>query len=132
MSYWACAQLVANRTALALHYLALAGFEVYHPRLRVQCHHRGRKLVVTPPLFPGYCFIAIELQWHAARWSPGVVRLVLDGAAPARVPDSVIAEIRSRERNGLVSFPGLSACSRATGCGSCPAPSPVAWRFSPA
>jgi len=30
---------------------------------------------------------------------------VLDGAAPARVPDVVIAEIRSRERGGLIELP---------------------------
>jgi transcriptional antiterminator RfaH len=53
-------------------------------------------------LFPGYAFVLIELQWHAARWSPGVIRLVLDGVQPARVPDRVIADLRSRERNGLV------------------------------
>jgi len=34
-----------------------------------------------------------------------VVRIVLDGAQPARVPDAVIAEIRARERNGLVELP---------------------------
>jgi transcriptional antiterminator RfaH len=44
-------------------------------------------------------------QWHAARWLPGIVRLVLDGDHPARVPDAVIAEIRARERNGLVELP---------------------------
>ena len=44
------------------------------------------------PLFPGYAFVLIELQWHAARWSPGVHRLVLDGLQPA-VPDKVIAEL---------------------------------------
>jgi transcriptional antiterminator RfaH len=49
--------------------------------------------------------VLIELQWHAARWAPGVTRIVLDGAAPARVPDGVIAEIRSRERGGLVELP---------------------------
>jgi len=32
----------------------------------------------------------------------------MDGGAPARVPDSVIAEIRSRERNGLVELPKLT------------------------
>ena len=32
-------------------------------------------------------------------------RLVMDGEQPARVPDHVIAEIRSRERNGLVELP---------------------------
>src|SRR5262245_375906 len=31
--------------------------------------------------------------------------LVMDGAAPARVPDAVIDEIRSRERGGLIELP---------------------------
>ena len=31
----------------------------------------------------------------------------MDGLAPARVPDRVIAEIQSRERNGLVELPKL-------------------------
>jgi len=65
----------------------------------------GRRILVAPPLFPGYCFVAVELQWHTARWTPGVVRAVLDGAQPARVPDSAIDEIRARERNGLVGLP---------------------------
>jgi transcriptional antiterminator RfaH len=105
MSYWAAAQLQPNRTSLGLHCLTLAGYEVYHPRLRVQRRSYGRKVVLTPPLFPGYAFVAIELQWHTARWTPGVVRIVLDGGVPARVPDAVIAEIRARERNGLVELP---------------------------
>jgi transcriptional antiterminator RfaH len=31
--------------------------------------------------------------------------LVLDGDRPAKVPDRVIADLRSRERNGLVEVP---------------------------
>jgi transcription antitermination factor NusG len=54
------------------------------------------------PLFPGYAFIAIELQWHAARWYIGVRRLIMDGVQPAKVPDAVIEEIRARERKGAV------------------------------
>jgi transcriptional antiterminator RfaH len=50
-------------------------------------------------------FVAIELQWHAARWCPGVIRLVMDGLQPAKVPDAVIEEIRGRERNGAVELP---------------------------
>jgi transcriptional antiterminator RfaH len=99
--YWACAQLVANRERLALHCLDLAGFTTYLPRIRER--RVARK--VPPPLFPGYAFVLIELQWHAARWTPGVIRLVLDGARPARVPDVVIAELRARERGGLIELP---------------------------
>ena len=56
-------------------------------------------------MFPGYCFIAVELQWHVARWTAGVSTLIMNGAGPAHVSDSVIAEIRSRERGGLVELP---------------------------
>jgi transcriptional antiterminator RfaH len=103
--YWAAAQLQPQRERLALHCLAGAGYTVYLPRLRQHRVSHGRKIVTTPPLFPGYLFVLIELQWHTARWAPGVTRIVLDGAAPAKVPDTVIAEIRSRERGGLVELP---------------------------
>ena len=106
MPYWAVAQLQPQRERLALHCLAGAGYTVYLPRLR---QHRVSPMAAgsrtTPALFPGYAFVLIELQWHAARWAPGVTRIVLDGAAPARVPDAVIAEIRGRERGGLVELP---------------------------
>jgi transcriptional antiterminator RfaH len=106
MSYWACAQLEANRERLALHCLGVAGYQTYLPRIRVKRAMPARKIVTqTTPLFPGYCFVGIDLQWHAARWSPGVLRLVLDGVQPARVPDKVIAELKGRERNGLVELP---------------------------
>jgi len=59
--------------------------------------------LAAPPLFPGYCFVWTELQWHAARWAPGVIRLVLVGLQPAPVTEAVIAE--ARERDGLIDLP---------------------------
>src|SRR5215472_15695850 len=100
MGYWACAQLVPNQTALALHCLGLAGYEVYCPRLREYRRSYGRKIEVRPPLFVGYCFVLVVSGWWNARWSPGVIRLVENSGVPARVPDAIIAEIRSRERGG--------------------------------
>jgi transcriptional antiterminator RfaH len=101
--YWAAVQLQASRERLALHCLsAVNGFEVYSPRIKAP---RARREVGTRPLFPGYCFILIVSQWWAARWSPGVIRIVLDGAVPARVPDQVIDEIRRREVRGVVELP---------------------------
>jgi transcriptional antiterminator RfaH len=105
MAFWACARLEPRRERLALHCLGLAGFETYFPRLREHRRISGRKVLVTPPLFSGYCFLTIESQWHAARWTAGVSTLIMNGAGPAHVPDSVIAEIRSRERGGLVELP---------------------------
>jgi transcriptional antiterminator RfaH len=103
--YWAAAQLQPQRERLALHCLALAGFEIYQPRLRERRLRNGRRVEVQPLLFPGYCFLSIELQWRAAHYCPGVIRLVMDGLQPAKVPDVVIDEIRARERNGVVHLP---------------------------
>jgi len=105
MAYWCAVRLQPHREALALHCLGLAGYQVYYPRLRDRRIRAGRKIEVRPPLFPGYAFIAIELQWHAARWAAGVINLIMDGVGPAHVPDNVIAEIRGREVDGLIDLP---------------------------
>src|SRR5262245_32974451 len=102
MGYWACARLQPNREALALHCLGLNGYTVYYPRLRERRTRHGRKVELRPPLFPGYAFIAIALQWHTARWSAGVIDLIMNGVGPAHVSDAVIAEIRDREVGGLI------------------------------
>jgi transcriptional antiterminator RfaH len=105
MAYWAVAQLVPNRTSLALHMLAQQNFTVYAPKIRELRIIRGHKTEVLSALFPGYAFVLIKLQWHAARWCPGVIRLVMDGMQPAKVPDEVIRQIRDRERNGAIELP---------------------------
>jgi transcriptional antiterminator RfaH len=105
MPYWAAAQLQPQRDGLALHCLQQAGFETYAPRLREQRTAHGRKVVRTPLLFPGYLFVLIELQWHTARWCPGVVRIVLRGGAPAAVPEGVIMALKAREIRGVIEMP---------------------------
>jgi transcriptional antiterminator RfaH len=102
VAYWAVARLEAQRERLALHCLGLAGYETYFPRLREKRMSHGRRIEVRSPLFPGYCFLTIEAQWHSARWSMGVIGLIMDGIKPARVADAVIEDIRSRERGGLI------------------------------
>jgi transcriptional antiterminator RfaH len=103
--YWAVAQLQPQRERFAVSMLARADFTVYAPRLREWRVGRGGQRQRELSLFPGYTFLLIQLQWSAARWCPGVVRLVMDGLRPARVPDAVIEEIRARERNGAIEIP---------------------------
>jgi transcriptional antiterminator RfaH len=97
--YWACASLEQNRVELALHFLALNGYETYTPRIRVE------RRSSPDLLFPGYTFVAIELQWHRAARTPGVMKLIMDGEHPGRVPDGVIESLRAREHNGLIELP---------------------------
>jgi transcriptional antiterminator RfaH len=104
MSYWACAQLETRRECTALHFLGLNGFTTYCPRMRTERPSRVKERSTW--LFPGYAFVWIELQWHAARWAPGVIRLVMSGGtSPARVPMRVIDDLKARERNGFVVLP---------------------------
>ena len=105
VAFWACARLEPHRERLALHCLGLAGYTTYLPRIRERRLSHGRQIETRPPLFPGYCFFVVEAQWHTARWSIGVLGLIMNGAGPAHVPDNVITEIRSRERGGLVELP---------------------------
>jgi transcriptional antiterminator RfaH len=107
MSYWACARLESRREAVAQHFLRLNGYEVYIPQVREQRLRRRRRIEVVSPLFPAYGFIAIEGQWHSARWSIGVLAMIMDGEAPAKVPDQVIDEIRAREVRGAIELPQL-------------------------
>ena len=104
--YWACASLEPNRVELGLHFLKLGGFTTYTPRLKVERQRSAADANDAPLLFPGYTFVSIELQWHRANRSPGVIRLIMDGEHPARVPDGVIAGLRAREgADGLVQLP---------------------------
>src|SRR5262249_34976694 len=58
----------------------------------------------SPGFVPGYPFLLTQAQWPAARWTGGLIYLIMDGVVPARVPDGVIAEIRGREVDGLINL----------------------------
>ena len=105
MSYWAAAQLHGQHERLALHFLGLAGFHTWCPRVLERRIVRGRRIDVPRALFPTYAFIAIADQGWAASRTPGVIRLVMDGLRPARVPDHIIETLRSQERDGVITLP---------------------------
>ena len=71
MAYWTACRLQPNRTALALHFLNIQGYEVYCPRLREPRVLRGRRVEVLLPLFPGYTFLRVVTGWWQARWAVG-------------------------------------------------------------
>jgi transcriptional antiterminator RfaH len=103
--YWAAARAQPMREAAAQHFLELAGYSVYLPRLRAHRLSHGRRIETRPVLFPGYLFCLITNGWWDARWCPGTRGLVMNCGLPVKVPDDVIAAIRKRERNGLVELP---------------------------
>lgn len=55
-----------------------------------------------PAIVSRLTFLWVATGRWQARWAPGTCGLVMDGATLAKVPDAVIAEIRSREREGAI------------------------------
>jgi len=105
MPYWCVARLEPNREAVARHFLQAGGYEIYFPKVREKRLHGRRRVERVSLLFPRYGFVSITNGWHGARWTIGVAALIMRGDRPAEVADAVIAEIRARERGGLVELP---------------------------
>lgn len=108
--FWACARTEVQRETVAERHLKLAGFSTYLPKIKVERHAaradgRAPPEDATAPLFPSYIFLTIAARWYAATTSIGVAALLMHDGHPARVPDDVIAELRGRERDGLVVLP---------------------------
>jgi hypothetical protein len=82
-----------------LHFLGLSGFTTYCPRIRGKQGERSTRL------FLGYAFVWIELQWHAARWAPGVVRLDCLMQMCGR-PDQQIAVCKTSEQHAGLAVSG--------------------------
>jgi hypothetical protein len=55
---------------VAEYFLEQLGFEVYLPRVRHYWIRYNRRIEHLAPLFPGYCFTRIELQWIACASAP--------------------------------------------------------------
>jgi len=84
----------------AKRHLERQGYNVYLPRANQSRRRGGRRVSVVEPLFPRYLFI--HLNTHTDNWGPirstvGVTALVRFGVQPARVPDMLIALLRSHE-----------------------------------
>jgi transcriptional antiterminator RfaH len=110
MAFWSCARIQANREKLAFERLSAAGFEAYFPQMREQRRpYAGRTRQVITPLFPGYAFVLIQLQWFAAHRCVGISGLLLSGEVPAKVPDAVIDSLKARERGGFIELPKAPA-----------------------
>jgi transcriptional antiterminator RfaH len=98
--YWGIATTKASRENTAAENLQRQGYKIFLPKY-IQ---RVGKEVRVRVFFPRYIFILIEDQWHSINSTFGVSRLILNETKPARVPDEVIQDIRSREVKGLISL----------------------------
>ena len=95
--YWTVAVAMSQREDLVRQHLDREGFETYVPKVREKKR--------AAPLFPGYLMVRVVVRWYPIRWCPGVLKLLMHGDHPARLADSVVAEIRGREVRGFVKLP---------------------------
>lgn len=98
MSFWAVAQTESLRERTAQRWLD-AEFQTYLPVIRSATDR-------FVPLFPSYLFVKVgEIGWSRINSSVGIVQMLLAGDQPAKLKDSIIAELKGRERNGVVRLP---------------------------
>lgn len=103
MERWHLVQSKARNEARAAQQLDNQAFEVLLPMLQCQKLRRGRREVVSEPLFPGYLFVRFDPQFVSPsliQSTRGVARLVRYGSVLATVNDSLIEAIRQRCEQG--------------------------------
>ena len=97
---WCVVRTHAHAEAKAIENLRRQGFETYLPKFRKLRSHARRQDVVAAPLFPRYCFVALDKardRWHAIRSTIGVDRILGGDTGPASVGDDIVDALRQRE-----------------------------------
>ena len=105
---WYVAQTLAKREAVARAQLCAQGFHVFLPQLRKTVRHARKLRTVQAAVFPGYLFVALDLQcdrWRSVNGAIGVSRLIMAHELPPPVPDGVVETLLDYlDADGLVRF----------------------------
>ena len=105
---WHVVQTHPHAEMRAAGHLQRQGFTTYLPRYLKRRRHARRVEMVPAALFPRYLFVAVDVtaqRWRAIRSTVGVAHLVCHGGEPAPMDDSIVAQLRARERDGFVELP---------------------------
>lgn len=97
---WYLVYCKARQECIARENLFRQGFETYLPLIREFHRHQGKRASRVAPMFPRYLFIHLDSRtdnWAPIRSTLGVASLVRFGQAPARVPDDLVALLKSSE-----------------------------------
>ena len=97
---WYLVYCKPRQEAVARENLARQGYETYLPRLHEARRRQGKRVTLVAPMFPRYLFIHLNSQsdnWAPIRSTLGVVSVVRFGRDAARVPDDLVAALKSRE-----------------------------------
>jgi transcriptional antiterminator RfaH len=105
---WMVVNTHANQEAVAERNLINQGYEPYLPIVRKQVRHAGRTRDVLRPLFPSYLFVRHdrrEMRWRPILSTIGVRAVVRHGDKPSFMPECLIADLKLRETDGVITRP---------------------------
>lgn len=106
MTRWYVVQTHPHSEQLARRHLLRQGFVVFLPEYLRRRSHARRIDMVGASLFPGYLFVAMnveETRWRAISSTSGVRRLICNGTDPVPLPPGIVEDIQSRlDDNGFV------------------------------
>ena len=101
MKYWYLVSTKPQKDSYAQGQLINQDYEVYRPVIKIIKTRAKKKVQVTESLFPRYLFVHMQNgvdDWGPVRSTRGVAGIVKFGAQPAKVEDSLIHEIKTREQ----------------------------------
>ncbi len=107
--FWTVVCTEQHRERWAAENVARQGCAFYLPQIlsarRVKGRHRS--LLLPQALFPRYLFVQIKNgQWRFLLSTFGIVEVLTNVVGPARVPETIINDLRSRQdRDGFVVLP---------------------------
>ena len=89
--------------------LSRQGFRVWLPLMERSRRHARRIDTVRAALFPGYLFVALDIEhdaWRAINGTFGVRRLLTEGPRPQALPEDFVAALE-----GAIGSDGLSTAA---------------------
>ena len=93
---WYVVRALPKREQGAEAQLAGQGFRVFLPKVSRNVRHARKTKAVHAPAFPGYLFVALDLQrdrWRSINGTFGVMSLIMTEERPRPVPRGVVETI---------------------------------------
>jgi transcription elongation factor/antiterminator RfaH len=105
---WFLARTLPCREATAERHLMRQGFRSFLPRHLKTVRHARKLRTVTPPIFPRYLFVVLNLErdrWRSVNGTTGVASLFMAHDRPVPVPEGVVETlIQSTDKSGTLQF----------------------------
>ncbi|WP_141098312.1 transcription termination/antitermination protein NusG [Rhodoblastus acidophilus] len=93
---WYAVQTLSKREERAKFHLRQQSFRVFLPAISTAVRHARKTRVGKSALFPGYLFVALDLQrdrWRSINGTIGVSRVVMGRTSPSPVPQGVVESL---------------------------------------